>query len=559
VPTFVIGFAAPSLQAGLDAIADAGCEPGCDQNGCRDTAIMVDNETDLVGAFAEIIQGAVLTEICNGQDDDCDGLVDEDFPGLGDPCCDPCAGTVVCTPTGLDTMCSGVPPCPEICDMEDNDCDGLVDEFLNCVYEVCNGLDDDGDGETDELPLPGLGAPCGSDEGECERGVTCCAQSGNFACCGAKAPKREICDCLDNNCNTHTDENISARCYDGPPSECPDPDSGTCVGICRPGNQLCITDNCPTPTLGPCFGQVGPREEICNCLDDDCNGLTDDDVVCSNGAPCLGCNCASPCDPSDEFPCPVGRICSGNCGGEEPYFCMPDPCLGVHCESGFACQNCTGECLDLCAGVECGEQVCCGGWCCEDWEACEMQDDGMLACVDASCTNDRLGCPEGQVCENHHCVSDPCEDVRCAEDEACRDGQCLAVCPVCNADERCEEGRCVPDECAGVECSLANMICCEGRCNYDPCVAEIECSAGEYCNGCAASCEEDLCRITNCPSGYECRRGECQPRIAPDTAEVAVTGAGGCACRMSPVPAPPGMVVGVLMFAWRARGRRGRG
>ncbi len=75
-------------------------------------------------------------ESCNGQDDDCDEQVDEDWPTLGDPCsagvgeCQ-ASGQVVCATDGLDVICDAVPlPAgPEICDDGlDNDCDDEVDE-----------------------------------------------------------------------------------------------------------------------------------------------------------------------------------------------------------------------------------------------------------------------------------------------------------------------------------------------------------------------------------------------------------------------------------------------
>jgi hypothetical protein len=64
-------------------------------------------------------------ELCNAQDDDCDGRVDE-------ACCD---------------------PTPDVCgDGMDNDCDGQSDEGCGCGFrELCgDGVDDDCDGVVDE-------------------------------------------------------------------------------------------------------------------------------------------------------------------------------------------------------------------------------------------------------------------------------------------------------------------------------------------------------------------------------------------------------------------------
>src|SRR5687767_3143315 len=75
-------------------------------------------------------------ETCNGSDDDCDGTVDENFAGVGEPCevgVGECvnSGTTVCTKDGLDTECGAEPLTPgaELCGTtHDEDCDGNTDE-----------------------------------------------------------------------------------------------------------------------------------------------------------------------------------------------------------------------------------------------------------------------------------------------------------------------------------------------------------------------------------------------------------------------------------------------
>jgi len=129
-------------------------------------------------------------EICDGLDNNCNGVVDEGCGGCQDGDHRDCGSDVgeckmgiqICTNGVWGNECYGeVRPIPEICgDGLDNNCNGLVDEGCDVVDP--NDLDRDGDGFTpnqgdcdDENPLVYPGAP-------------------------------EICDGLDNNCNGVVDE-----------------------------------------------------------------------------------------------------------------------------------------------------------------------------------------------------------------------------------------------------------------------------------------------------------------------------------------------------------------
>jgi hypothetical protein len=118
-------------------------------------------------------------EICDGKDNDCDGVADEGF-ATGGPCsvgvggCQR-TGTLVCTADGSGTQCSATAGAPqtEICNSVDDDCDGTVDEgfdqdgdgYTTCggdcadtvasvhpgAVEVFNGVDDDCNGRIDDV------------------------------------------------------------------------------------------------------------------------------------------------------------------------------------------------------------------------------------------------------------------------------------------------------------------------------------------------------------------------------------------------------------------------
>ena len=87
--------------------------------------------------------GRPVDETCNDIDDDCDGQTDEDT-GRGEPCesgIGACArrGAMVCDDEG-GVECDAVPgePDDESCNGFDDDCDGEVDEGLDCpIYVSC--------------------------------------------------------------------------------------------------------------------------------------------------------------------------------------------------------------------------------------------------------------------------------------------------------------------------------------------------------------------------------------------------------------------------------------
>lgn len=253
-------------------------------------------------------------EVCNGQDDDCDGQIDEDIPS-GQPCQVPgaqgeCAkGTQLCQQGQVICQPQAQPKAEECSNGKDDDCDGQIDEppcacqpgqVQNCYAgpantqgqgdcrggkqtcsatggwgpcegeqlpqpEVCNGKDDDCDGQID-----GMTKPC---QQGCNTGKQRCWQ-GQWEACDAKPADPEICDGKDNDCNGTIDDvpGIACQCTPGQSRPC-----GSGIGACKQGIQQCINGQWSLT----CDGEGRPSSEVCDGQDNDCNGIIDDGLQCS--------------------------------------------------------------------------------------------------------------------------------------------------------------------------------------------------------------------------------------------------------------------------------------
>ncbi len=305
--------------------------------------------------------GTLPAEICfNGFDDNCNGQTDEGC-GTCDPGCQCSGGSCSCQPPTNQPCYSGPPQTSGVgvCKQGKHDCVQQADlswKWGPCTGQVlpgalkCDGSDNNCDGAPDDGPhcpcVNGATRSCSSSVGACTKGTQTCS-GGNWSACTGTLPATEVCDGVDNDCDGFTDEGVTNTCgacgavpaevcgnqldddCDGLVDEaaagcnCGGMSAQACyrgpantlnVGTCKAGMQACVTAEL-LEDWGPCMGDVIPRAEICgNGLDEDCDGTADDGCICTSGQ-------SRPCGTSAVGLCKKGTqscvngvwgMCNGN-------------------------------------------------------------------------------------------------------------------------------------------------------------------------------------------------------------------------------------------------------
>jgi hypothetical protein len=210
------------------------------------------------GAYEKCGDG--IDQDCFGGDKSCNGVTDEDGDGFSPP---------------------------DDCNDKDPEINPWADEWCDGIDNNCNGIVDEGNPEAND-------EECGSDVGECNKGILACVQmkGGNTAlqCIGAIDPADEVCDGKDNDCNSKTDEiyfyngiAIGSEC-DGE-GEC---GTGTVECTCGKGIADCEPyEKYATCSTDPDGSAKQNAVETCNNKDDDCDGLTDEDLYLYDDSSCL--------------------------------------------------------------------------------------------------------------------------------------------------------------------------------------------------------------------------------------------------------------------------------
>ncbi len=513
---------------------------------------------------------------CDGKDNDCDGAIDADLApeslagGAACPDVGVCAGatTIVCAggkPVCDTTKVVGHQSFETLCDGEDNDCDGKTDNYQGsavalvdtdiaecegtdkgvcsgaatsliertcvaaqwqCDYDkvplyenpetICDGKDNNCDGETDNFSfLPNV-KPCGQ-VGVCASGKALCDE-GFWACDYAALaddgyePFEMSCDGKDNDCDGETDESVSAA----------GDNACLAVGVCATSVAVTCSKGLPLCDYEAVAGYEA-SELTCDGKDNDCDGTTDeaDDLDAANSGCVVGvcAGVAKPTCAGGVWQCSYAEVgdyeetelsCDGkdnDCDGKT------DEDLGEPQSAGCLTKGVCGA-----ASVSCtaGKLVCAYG---ADYQTSESWCDGK----DNDCDGltDKGACVAGQGCAvDADCAAGSCVDLLGATGKVCTiaAGQCAAVGSdgftsyVNSGDASCATGESISACNAGKwaapqACAKETPACFDGACQL--CVPKaIGCNAlvANEVVECSADGKTQAV-VKTCDSGYRCASG----------------------------------------------------
>jgi len=424
-----------------------------------------------------------------------------------------CTGKRTCTAAGLST-CDAPKPSAEVCDGLDNDCNGQTDDGSLC--EDGNPCTTDACGGTAGCSHPSAdGQTCSPSGVFCATGIclagTCASEIGS-GCDDKNVCTTDACDPVTGLCG-HTP--VAGSCNDG--DACTDADAcaqGVCVGaatVCDDGNA-CTVDGCDV--------QKG-------CTVD----LALDGTACEDGDLCsIGDNCqAGKCATGQAVVCIATQACHiAACDAATGACAASLAADGTACDDGNACTQFEACASGVCggAGVTCNDQNPCTDDACDPASGCVFSanvsacDDGNActgpdACADKACAaGSTKVCDDGSPCTADSCdaatgnclhgaQSGACDDGQvCTGNDECVAGACAGAPLSCDDQNPCTQDTCDAKKgCAHAPTAAASVPCDDGN----ACTIGDVCTAGACAGAAALDCNDDnVCTDDSCAEKSGC-------------------------------------------------------
>ncbi|MBX3130590.1 MAG: hypothetical protein KF718_27980 [Polyangiaceae bacterium] len=244
----------------------------------------------------KVIKPGDVQETCNNKDDDCDGVVDDSPIDQGGTCgstvgsCQ--AGTQQCQSGAL--VCVGnTVPAAEICNGQDNNCDGVIDGIMVTPVVAC------------------------TQDAQCSGSARCMIRSG---------PTDRVCALRP------TDVGTTCDTFPPPPAGYTSP--------CQAGTLACVGG------VKVCQGSIKPNAVSDTCgQDTNCNGVYEGPTPQQMQTDVKNCgSCGNDC----------GQISPG---GHGVWACQAGQCVRTGCEANYInCDGNNNDCERFCTFVSANEQ-----------------------------------------------------------------------------------------------------------------------------------------------------------------------------------------------------------